>query len=59
MILAIVLLWPSILGWDNPIYQVALVIVLAVLVVLVVGKFRRMGQVYDETKVNAKKRGKR
>ena len=58
-ILAIAALWPAILGWDNPIYQVALVIVLTVLVILVVGKFRRMRQVYDETKVDAKKRGKR
>ncbi len=58
-ILAIASLWPAILGWNHPIYQVALVIVLTVLVILVVGKFRRMRQVYDGTKVEAKKRGKR
>jgi membrane protein implicated in regulation of membrane protease activity len=55
-ILAICSLWPAILGWDHPLYQVVLVAVLAVLVILVVHKFRRIRQMHEETKLEAKKR---
>lgn len=57
-ILAIASLWPAMLGWNHPVYQVAMGVVLAILVVLVVGKFRRMRKVYDGTKVEAKKKMK-
>lgn len=55
-ILAILALWPVILGWENPLYQVALGVILVVFIVLVAQKFRRIRSIYNATKVEAKKR---
>ncbi|MBM3263329.1 MAG: hypothetical protein FJY97_07880 [candidate division Zixibacteria bacterium] len=55
-ILAIAALWPAILGWNHPVYQVIMGIVLVVLSALVVNKFRRIRRMYDQTKVEAKQR---
>ena len=56
-ILAILALWPVILGWENPVYQVVLGVILVVFIVLVTQKFRRMRAIYNATRVEAKKRG--
>ena len=55
-ILAILALWPFILGWENPVYQVVLGVILVVFIVLVAQKFRRIRSIYNATKVEAKKR---
>ncbi len=55
-ILAILALWPVILGWENPVYQVILGVFLVVFIVLVVQKFRRIRAMYNESRVDAKKR---
>jgi len=55
-ILAIFALWPFILGWENPVYQVVLGVILVVLLVLVAQKFRRIRSIYNESRVEAKKR---
>lgn len=55
-ILAILSIWPVILEWDHPLYRVILGVVLVILIVLVVGKFRRIRQEYDKTLPEAKKR---
>ncbi len=55
-ILAILALWPVILGWENPVYQVVLGVILVVFIVLVTQKFRRMRAIYNATRVEAKKR---
>ena len=55
-ILAILALWPVILGWENPLYQVALGVILVVFIVLVAQKFRRIRSIYNATRVEAKKR---
>lgn len=55
-ILAILALWPVILGWDHPVYQAVLVVVLVILAVLVVHKFRRIRQMYEDQKPEARKR---
>lgn len=55
-ILAIFALWPVILGWENPIYQVILVVILVVFIALVAQKFRRLRSIYNASKVEAKKR---
>lgn len=55
-ILAILALWPVILGWENPVYQVVLGVILVVFIVLVAQKFRRIRSIYNATKVEAKKR---
>lgn len=55
-ILAILALWPVILGWENPLYQVALGVILVIFIVLVAQKFRRIRAIYNATRVEAKKR---
>ena len=55
-ILAILALWPVILGWENPVYQVVLGVILVVFIGLVVQKFRRIRSIYNASKVEAKKR---
>ncbi len=55
-ILAILALWPVILGWENPVYQVVLGVILVVFIVLVVQKFRRIRTIYNASKVEARKR---
>ncbi|MXY96751.1 MAG: hypothetical protein F4Z29_03165 [Gemmatimonadetes bacterium] len=55
-ILAILALWPVILGWDNPAYQVVLGVILVVFIALVAQKFRRIRAIYNATRVEAKKR---
>lgn len=55
-ILAILALWPVILGWEHPIYNVLLGVILIIFIVLVANKFRRIKHMYDENKVTAKKR---
>lgn len=55
-ILAILALWPVILGWDNPAYQVVLGVILVVFVALVAQKFRRIRAIYNASRVEAKKR---
>ena len=55
-LLAILALWPVILGWENPIYQVILSVFLIVFVVLVVHKIRRIRGMYKESMVEAKNR---
>ncbi len=55
-ILAILALWPVILGWENPIYHVILGVFLVVFIVLVFQKFRRIRAMYNESRVEAKKR---
>jgi len=55
-LLAILALWPVILGWENPIYQVILSVFLVVFVVLVVQKIRRIRSMYKESMVEAKNR---
>ncbi len=55
-ILAILALWPVILGWENPVYQVVLGVILVVFIALVTQKFRRMRAIYNATRVEAKKR---
>lgn len=55
-ILAILALWPVILGWENPAYQVVLGVILVVFIALVVQKFRRIRAIYNATRVEAKKR---
>jgi len=55
-LLAILALWPVILGWENPIYQVILSVFLVVFVVLVVHKIRRIRGMYKESMVEAKNR---
>lgn len=55
-ILAIFALWPVILGWDNPAYQVVLGVILVVFIALVAQKFRRIRAIYNATRVEAKKR---
>ena len=57
-ILAIMALWPVILGLDNPIYHVILAIFLAIFIVLVVNKFRRIRAIYKESMLEVKKRDK-
>ena len=55
-ILAIFALWPVILGWENPVYQVVLGVILVVFIALVAQKFRRIRSIYNASKVEAKKR---
>lgn len=55
-ILAILALWPVILGWENPVYQVVLGVILVVFIGLVAQKFRRIRSIYNASKVEAKKR---
>lgn len=55
-ILAILALWPVILGWENPLYQVVLGVILVVFIVLVAQKFLRIRAIYNATRVEAKKR---
>ena len=55
-ILAILALWPVILGWENPVYQVILGVFLVVFIVLVVQKIRRIRAMYNDSRVEAKKR---
>ena len=55
-ILAILALWPVILGWENPVYQVILGVILVVFIALVAQKFRRIRAIYNASKVEAKKR---
>ena len=55
-ILAVFALWPVILGWENPIYQVVLGVFLVVFIALVAQKFRRIRSIYNASKVEAKKR---
>lgn len=55
-ILAILALWPVILGWENPAYQVLLGVILVVFIALVAQKFRRIRSIYNATKVEARKR---
>ncbi len=55
-ILAILALWPVILGWENPLYQVVLGVILVVFIALVAQKFRRIRAIYNATRVEAKKR---
>ncbi len=55
-ILAILAIWPVILGWENPVYQVILGVFLVVFIVLVVQKFRRIRAMHAESRVEAKKR---
>lgn len=47
-LLAIASLWPIILGWTHPIYKVILIVVLAILCLLLVNKFRRINQVFHD-----------
>jgi len=53
---AILALWPVILGWDNPIYQIVLGVLLVIFIALVIQKFRRIRTTYNESKIEAKKR---
>ncbi len=55
-LLAILALWPVILGWENPAYQVVLGVILVVFIALVVHKFRRIRAIYNKTRLEAKKR---
>ncbi|MBI4552598.1 MAG: hypothetical protein HY710_10055 [Candidatus Latescibacteria bacterium] len=47
-LLAIASLWPTILGWTHPIYKVILIVVLAILCLLLVNRFRRINQVFHD-----------
>lgn len=51
-ILAIVSLWPVLLNWDHPMYQVFLGVILVILCYLVVGKFRRIRKEFDKSKID-------
>ncbi len=51
-ILAILALWPVLLNWNHPLYQVLLGVILVILCVLVVGKFRRLRYEFDKTKID-------
>ena len=55
-ILAIFALWPVVLGWENPVYQVVLGVILVIFIVLVAQKFRRVRAIYNASKVEARKR---
>ena len=55
-ILAILALWPVILGWEHPIYNIMLGVILIIFIVLVINKFRRVKHMYEERKIEAKKR---
>ena len=55
-ILAILALWPVILGWEHPIYNIMLGVILIIFIVLVINKFRRVKHMYEESKIEAKKR---
>ena len=55
-ILAIFALWPVVLGWENPVYQVVLGVILVIFIALVVQKFRRIRAIYNASKVGARKR---
>lgn len=55
-LLAILALWPVILGWENPIYQIILGVFLIGFVVLVVQKIQRIRKMYKESMVEAKDR---
>ena len=55
-ILAIIALWPVLLNWEHPLYQVFLCIILVVLCVLVIGKFKRLRDEFDKTKIETKRK---
>ncbi len=55
-ILAIFALWPVVLGWENPVYQVVLGVILVIFIALVAQKFRRIRAIYNASKVEARKR---
>lgn len=55
-ILAIFALWPVVLGWENPVYQVVLGVILVIFIALVAQKFRRIRAIYNTSKVEARKR---
>ncbi len=55
-ILAILALWPVILGWEHPIYSILLGVILVIFIVLTVNKFRRIKRLHDEGKIEAKGR---
>jgi uncharacterized membrane protein len=57
-ILAIIALWPVLLNWEHPLYQVFLGVILVILCVLVIGKFRRIRKEFDKTKIETKRRRK-
>ena len=55
-ILAIIALWPVLLNWEHPLYRVFLGVILVVLCVLVIGKFKRIRDEFDKTKIETKRR---
>jgi|GEM_PF-1734250 hypothetical protein len=55
-ILAVLALWPVILGWEHPVYSLLLGVILVIFIVLVINKFRRVKHMYNESKVEAKNR---
>ena len=57
-ILAIIALLPVLLNWEHPLYQVFLGVILVILCVLVIGKFRRIRKEFDKTKIETKRRRK-
>lgn len=54
-ILAIAALWPMILGWHSLIYKIILVVILVILSVLLVNKFRRINQVFRDDRSQNRK----
>ncbi len=55
-ILAIIALWPVLLNWEHSLYQIFLGVILVVLCVLVIGKFKRIRDEFDKTKIETKRR---
>lgn len=55
-ILAILSLWPMLLGWSHPLYHVILGVELVILCALVIGKFRRFRQEADKKRLDVRNR---
>ena len=55
-ILAILSLWPMMLGWSHPIYHAILGVMLVILCALVIGKFRRVRQEADKKRLDVRNR---
>ena len=49
ILLCVLSLWPVILGWQHPIYEVGLYVALAGLVAILVRRARRFSQARQET----------